>query len=59
VATQWFRFGYGHGEEKADTCAMNQLQDAFRASGYSVKELLVALTRTDAFRYRNVVVAGK
>ena len=59
VATQWFRFGYGHGEEKADACAMNQLQDAFKASGYNVKELLVALTRTDAFRYRNVVQAGK
>ncbi|MEP7119812.1 MAG: DUF1592 domain-containing protein [Byssovorax sp.] len=59
VATQWFRFGYGHGEEKADSCAMNQLQDAFRAADYNVKELLVALTRTDAFRYRNVVVAGK
>ena len=59
VATQWFRFGYGHGEEKADSCAMSQLQDAFRAAGYNVKELLVALTRTDAFRYRSVVVAGK
>jgi hypothetical protein len=59
VATQWFRFGYGHGEEKADACAMSQLQDAFRAANYNVKELLVALTRTDAFRYRNVVVAGK
>ena len=59
VATQWFRFGYGHGEEKADACAMNQLQDAFRAADYNVKELLVALTRTDAFRYRAVVVAGK
>jgi hypothetical protein len=59
VATQWFRFGYGHGEEKADACAMNQLQDAFKASGYNVKELLVALTRTDAFRYRSVVQAGK
>jgi uncharacterized protein DUF1592/uncharacterized protein DUF1588/uncharacterized protein DUF1595/uncharacterized protein DUF1587/uncharacterized protein DUF1585 len=59
VATQWFRFGYGHGEEKADTCAMNRLQAAFRAADYNVKELLVALTRTDAFRYRNVVLAGK
>lgn len=59
VATQWFRFGYGHGEEKADTCAMAQLQDAFKAADYNVKELLVALTRTDAFRYRNVVLAGK
>jgi len=59
VATQWFRFGYGHGEEKADACAMAQLQEAFRAADYNVKELLVALTRTDAFRYRQVVVAGK
>lgn len=59
VATQWFRFGYGHGEEKADACAMTQLQEAFRAAGYNVKELLVALTRTDAFRYRKVVLAGK
>lgn len=59
VATQWFRFGYGHGEEEADSCAMAQLQGAFRAAGYNVKELLVALTRTDAFRYRKVVVAGK
>jgi hypothetical protein len=59
VATQWFRFGYGHGEGKADACAMAQLQEAFRAADYNVKELLVALTRTDAFRYRSVVVAGK
>jgi hypothetical protein len=59
LATQWFRFGYGHAEEKADSCAMAQLQGAFRAADYNVKELLVALTRTDAFRYRKVVVAGK
>jgi hypothetical protein len=38
---------------------MAQLQGAFRAADYNVKELLVALTRTDAFRYRKVVVAGK
>jgi hypothetical protein len=59
LATQWFRFGYGHGEDKDDACAMSQLQDAFRAADYNVKELLVALTRTDAFRYRKVVVAGE
>ena len=59
LATQWFRFGYGHAEDRADTCAMAQLQDAFRAADYNVKELLVALTRTDAFRYRKVVRAGQ
>ncbi len=59
VATQWFRFGYGRAEQEEDQCAMNQLQDAFKAAGYNVKELIVALTQTDAFRYRRAVVAGK
>jgi len=59
VATQWFRFGYGHAEQEEDQCAMHQLQEAFKASGYNVKELIVALTQTDAFRYRRAVVAGK
>jgi hypothetical protein len=57
VATQWFRFAYGRVEGEDDQCSMGQLQEAFAASGYDVKELLVALTQTDAFRYRRAVVA--
>ncbi|MRG92206.1 DUF1592 domain-containing protein [Polyangium spumosum] len=56
VATQWFRFAYGRVEGEDDRCSMNELQKAFEASGFNVKELLVALTQTDAFRYRRAVV---
>jgi Protein of unknown function (DUF1592)/Protein of unknown function (DUF1588)/Protein of unknown function (DUF1595)/Protein of unknown function (DUF1585) len=52
VATQWFRYGYGRSETAEDACAVGQIQRAFKAAGYSVEELLVALTQTDAFRYR-------
>ncbi|NUQ78285.1 MAG: DUF1592 domain-containing protein [Polyangiaceae bacterium] len=53
VATQWFRFGYGRAEGKADACAMHEIQEAFAASGNNIKELLVALTQTEAFLYRH------
>ncbi len=58
VATQWFRFGYGRVEGEDDRCAMEQVQKTFAESGYNVKELLIALTQTDAFRYRRAVVAA-
>jgi hypothetical protein len=51
-ATQWFRFGYGRGETDADGCSLNQLTTAFVAANGDVRELIVALTQTDAFRYR-------
>ena len=53
VATQWFRFGYGRSEGKTDACAMQEIQGAFAASGNNIKELLVALTQTEAFLYRH------
>lgn len=53
VATQWFRFGYGRSEQDADRCVVADLQRAFEASGGNIKELLVALTQTSAFRFRH------
>jgi len=52
VTTQWFRFGYGRAEKPEDQCSLDRLSDAFAASGYNIKELLIALTQTDAFLYR-------
>lgn len=49
---QWFRFGYGRGETKADACTVKTLQEGFLDQGGDVRELLVALTQTDAFLYR-------
>jgi hypothetical protein len=51
-ARQWFRWGYGRGETKDDACTTDPLLEAFDTSGGDVKELLVALTQTDAFLYR-------
>ncbi len=51
-ATEWFRFGYGRAEGPDDACRLAQFEKAFSASGNNVKSLLVALTQTDAFRYR-------
>ena len=52
VATQWFRYAMGRMETQADTCSLKQAQNAFSGSKGSFKELLVALTLTDAFLYR-------
>jgi hypothetical protein len=56
VATQWFRFAYGRGVTEEDTCSMEAVQAAFAAADYDIKELIVALTLTDAFRYRHAVL---
>jgi hypothetical protein len=55
VAKQWFRFGYGRSETEADTCSIDEVQAAFAAADYDIKELIIALTQTDAFRYRHAV----
>ncbi len=55
VATQWFRYGYGRAEGAEDYCSMKSLQETFAQKGFNIKELLVALTQTDAFRYRRMV----
>jgi hypothetical protein len=55
VVTQWFRFAYGRSETDADSCSMQDVHAAFVAADYDIKELIVALTLTDAFRYRHSV----
>jgi hypothetical protein len=55
MATQLFRFGAGRGEAASDACSIATLQDTFTAAGGDLVELLVAMTQTDAFLYRNAV----
>ena len=52
VARQWFRFAFGRLEGDGDVCSLETLHDAFAASDYDVRALLVELVRTDAFRFR-------
>jgi hypothetical protein len=51
-ARMWFRWAAGRGETEEDACTLERLEGAFVDSGGNVKELLVALTQTDAFMYR-------
>jgi len=54
VSTHWFRYGYGRGETDADSCSLSRIKSQFAAGGFQVRDLMVALTQTDAFIYRQV-----
>jgi hypothetical protein len=51
-ATEWFRYAFGRGETTDDACSLSSLKGAFRSNQFDIQALLVALTQTDAFRYR-------
>ena len=51
-AKQWFRYAYGRGESAEDTCTLAALGDQLADTGGDIKELIVALTQTDAFLFR-------
>lgn len=52
LATHWYRFAMGRVENETDECSLYQLRTSFTNSGGDLRELLVAMTLTDAFRYR-------
>jgi Protein of unknown function (DUF1592)/Protein of unknown function (DUF1588)/Protein of unknown function (DUF1595)/Protein of unknown function (DUF1587)/Protein of unknown function (DUF1585) len=53
MTRQWFRFAYGRTEsEELDACNMETLTTMFAESDHDLRELLVALTQTDAFLFR-------
>jgi hypothetical protein len=47
--TQWLRYTLGRSAETADACSAQQLKQAFATSDGDLRELMVALTQTDAF----------
>jgi len=53
--TKSFRFFYGRDVAGPDACSLAQLLKSFKGNAYSLSELLVALTQTDAFLYRPVL----
>jgi len=53
-ADHWMEFAYGRSlDNDVDACNQQTLESAFKKANYSVKELLLALTQTDGFRYRS------
>lgn len=59
VAQQWFNFSLGRVPSEQDKCSTDQLLDRFEASGYNVRELLLALVETEAFRLRRIGGGGQ
>jgi hypothetical protein len=51
-ATHWFRYAMGRPETPEDSCALDAITESFEASGGDVRELLVAIAVSDAFRFR-------
>jgi hypothetical protein len=59
VAGQWFVYAFGRSvNNELDRCSRERLYSAFAASGHRIPELLVALTGTNAFRYRRMAEDG-
>jgi hypothetical protein len=52
VVRQWFRYAQGRRETEAEECAIADLARGLAASGGVLRDLLVALTQSDPFRYR-------
>ncbi len=53
VASHWFRYAYGRDAGKEDTCAVETLGKVFESSRGNFRELVLALTQTDAFMFRS------
>ena len=49
----WLEYGYGRTLHRGanEECLKEQVSDAFKASGYNIKQLLLDLTQTRAFLY--------
>jgi hypothetical protein len=47
--TQWLRYAMGRREGADDACSLKAVRDAFVASNGNLRDLMVALTQTDAF----------
>ena len=56
VTTEWFRFGLGRFETSDDSCSLASIRQTFDASHHDMRELIVAITQTDAFMYRPEVI---
>lgn len=52
VSRQWFRFAFGRFEADQDECSLDVMYQAFEQSDFNVRELLLHVVETNAFRYR-------
>jgi hypothetical protein len=58
VVTNWFRYAHGREEAPSDNCTTQQLTQAFSQSGGNIKQLILSITQTRAFKYRGATMQG-
>jgi len=51
VITEWFRYTHGRDHLEVDTCTMDELRTKFEASKGNIRQLLLDMAQTEAFRY--------
>jgi len=57
-ARQWFRFSMGRMESVDDSCSIQSIHDAFRASGGNIRDLLARIAVSPSFRNVRVTPGG-
>jgi len=57
-ALQAFRYALSRVESADDSCSAQTVFEAFASSGLTIEKLLVAITGSDAFRYRSLETPG-
>jgi hypothetical protein len=55
IGKQWFRYAFARLERGDDDgCSLDATHQQFEASGWDLRELLIALVRSDAFLFRRI-----
>jgi hypothetical protein len=54
IATQWLRYGLRRIDDGGDKPSVVALQNGFKAKGYDMRELMVAVTKSRAFTHRSL-----
>jgi hypothetical protein len=59
LVTQWFRYANGRSEITADQCTLQHLFQGFEDSGHDMRDVMVKIAASDAFRYRTMNGGGQ
>ena len=51
MSNQWFRFALGRMEAVDDACSLKAIRQGFDGSGRNVRDLIVGIVKSDAFRH--------
>ncbi len=57
-AFQWVRFATGRQPGIEDSCSLATINEQAKTTNYNIQDILVAITQTDAFRYRRPEAKG-